>query len=178
MLETLDKTETKAKQAKAMTDETHAAIQNIEAEADALKTMAAHLDESVAVFRVDDGASAGPTDTSRIKKAKSDHLLWKMRIDDMLKGIEKVRPEDVNTPEQCRLGKWYHASDNPFKGLPEYQALDHPHRAVHELAAQAAAFYRNGDIRQAKRCFRRLCRSSGKVIQLLDRLIRRIEHKK
>ena len=178
MLETLDKTETKAKQAKAMTDETHAAIQNIEAEADALKTMAAHLDESVAVFRVDDGASAGSTDTSRIKKAKSDHLLWKMRIDDMLKGIEKVRPEDVNTPEQCRLGKWYYAPDNPFRSMPEYQALDRPHGVVHEMARQAAAFFERGDVKQAKRCLKQLRKNSGKVIYLLDRLIRRIERGK
>lgn len=178
MLEALEKTEAKAKQAASMTDETHASIRNIETEADALNAMATQLDESVAVFRVDDGAPVSPDDTSWIKKAKSDHLLWKMRIDNLLSGREKLRLEDVGSPELCRLGKWYHASDNPFKGLPEYQALDHPHRAVHELAAQAAAFYRNGDIRQAKRCFRRLCRSSGKVIQLLDRLIRRIEHKK
>ena len=178
MLETLERTEAKARQAASMTDETHTSIQNIETEADALNAMATHLDESVAVFRVDDGAPAGPTDTSRIKKAKSDHLLWKMRIDNLIKGKEKLRHEEVGSSEQCRLGAWYHAPDNPFKGLPEYQALDHPHRLVHEMAAQAAAFCENGDIKGAKRCFRRLRRSSGKVIHLLNRLIRRIEHGK
>lgn len=178
MLETLERTEAKARQAASMTDETHTSIQNIETEADALNAMATHLDESVAVFRVDDGAPAGPTDTSRIKKAKSDHLLWKMRIDNLIKGKEKLRHEEVGSSEQCRLGAWYHAPDNPFKGLPEYQALDHPHRLVHEMAAQAAAFCENGDIKGAKRCFRRLRRSSGKVIHLLNRLIHRIEHGK
>ena len=113
-----------------------------------------------------------------IKKAKSDHLLWKMRIDDMLKGIEKVRPEDVNTPEQCRLGKWYHAPDNPFRSMPEYQALDRPHGVVHEMARQAAAFFERGDVKQAKRCLKQLRKNSGKVIYLLDRLIRRIERGK
>ena len=178
MLETLERTEAKARQAASMTDETHTSIQNIETEADALNAMATHLDESVAVFRVDDGAPAGPTDTSRIKKAKSDHLLWKMRIDNLIKGKEKLRHEEVGSSEQCRLGAWYHAPDNPFKGLPEYQALDHPHRLVHEMAAQAAAFCENGDIKGAKRCFRRLRRSSGKVIHLLNRFIHRIEHGK
>ena len=74
MLETLEKTEARAKQAASMTDETHTSIRNIETEADALNAMATHLEESVAVFRVDDGAPVSPTDTSRIKKAKSDHL--------------------------------------------------------------------------------------------------------
>ena len=178
MLETLERTEAKARQAASMTDETHTSIRNIETEADALNAMATHLDESVAVFRVDDGAPVSPTDTSRIKKAKSDHLLWKMRIDNLIKGKEKLRHEEVGSSEQCRLGAWYHAPDNPFKGLPEYQALDHPHRLVHEMAAQAAAFCENGDIKGAKRCFRRLRRSSGKVIHLLNRLIHRIEHGK
>ncbi len=178
MLETLDKTEAKARQAAAMTDEAHAAIRNIEAEADALNAMAAQLDEGVAAFRVEGGALVSPTDTDRVKKAKSDHLLWKMRIDNMLRGTEKVRPEDVNAPEQCRLGKWYHAPDNPFRNTPEYQALDRPHRVVHDMAAQAAAFYGRGDIKQARRCFGRLQKSSGKVIRLLNRLIRRIERGK
>ena len=178
MLETLERTEAKARQAASMTDETHTSIRNIETEADALNAMATHLDESVAVFRVDDGAPVSSTDTSRIKKAKSDHLLWKMRIDDLIKGKEKLRHEDVGSSEQCRLGEWYYAPDNPFKGLPEYQALDHPHRLVHEMAAQAAAFCENGDIKGAKRCFRLLRRSSGKVIHLLNRLIHRIEHGK
>lgn len=178
MLETLERTEAKARQAASMTDETHTSIRNIETEADALNAMATHLDESVAVFRVDDGAPVSPTDTSRIKKAKSDHLLWKMRIDNLIKGKEKLRHEEVGSSEQCRLGEWYYAPDNPFKGLPEYQALDHPHRLVHEMAAQAAAFCENGDIKGAKRCFRLLRRSSGKVIHLLNRLIHRIEHGK
>lgn len=178
MLETLERTEVKARQAASMTDETHTSIRNIETEVDALNAMATHLDESVAVFRVDDGAPVSPTDTSRIKKAKSDHLLWKMRIENLIKGREKLRHEEVGSSEQCRLGEWYHAPDNPFKGLPEYQALDHPHRLVHEMAAQAAAFYENGDIKNAKRSFRLLRRSSGKVIHLLNRLIHRIERGK
>ena len=178
MLEALEKTETRAKQAAAMTDEAHSAIRSIEAEAGALNAMAAELDESVAVFRVEDGAVADPSDTSRIKKAKSDHLLWRMRIDNMLRGLETVRPGDVNAPEECRLGRWYHAPDNPFRNMPEYQALDHPHRIVHEMASRAASAYGNGDTKQARACFRRLQKSSGKVIRLLNCLIRRIERGK
>jgi len=116
------------------------------------------------------------TKISQIKKFIEKE--YKVKISLRLSGREKLRLEDVGSPELCRLGKWYHASDNPFKGLPEYQALDHPHRLVHEMAAQAAAFYENGDIKNAKRSFRLLRRSSGKVIHLLNRLIHRIERGK
>lgn len=178
MLETFEKTELKARRAAEMTDETHTTIQSIEAETDALNGMAEQLDESVSVFHVNGGALVSLSDIGRVKKAKSDHLLWKMRIENMLKGTEKVRPEDVNAPEECRLGQWYHSADNPFRDMSEYQALDRPHRIVHEMASRAAELYGKGDVKGARGCFRRLQKSSGKVIRLLNRLIRRIEHRK
>ncbi|TAN68618.1 MAG: chemotaxis protein, partial [Magnetospirillum sp.] len=44
-----------------------------------------------------------------IHVAKSDHMIWRKRLADMLVGRETLNPNELSDHTQCRLGKWYSA---------------------------------------------------------------------
>jgi EAL domain-containing protein (putative c-di-GMP-specific phosphodiesterase class I) len=46
---------------------------------------------------------------------------------------------------ECELGKWYFGVGQEFVGDPDFDALDGPHRAMHELCAEVFSALRTGD---------------------------------
>lgn len=134
--------------------------------------MAQSLNQNVDHFKL---ATGTHTTKGTLEKAKTDHLLWKSRIVNMLKGIEEVSPDEVTSHQHCRLGKWYFVENNPFKEASEFKALDKPHHLVHEMAFEAAKAYQAGDIKKAQKCLKELDRQSGKVIKYLNILIAKEE---
>lgn len=112
--------------------------------------------------------------------SKTDHILWKWRIYNMLLGLEHVSPEDISSHENCRLGKWY-SNKTTMKRLghfDSYKNIDKPHAEVHQFAKQAADAYQNGDIQTAEHYLMKLEQSSEQVIQHIDELIRILESEK
>lgn len=176
MLDVLGRTASRAQQAAKMTESAYGAISAIETEASALGTMAAQLDTTVAAFRVPSGTTLSGREA--VKRAKSDHLVWRMRVDAMLAGRERVAPQDVGTHEQCRLGNWYGTAAPEIKALPEFKALDAPHRIVHDSAREAAAHYAAGDVRSAKRSAAKVAKASRKVIGLLNAIGKKLKQKR
>ena len=168
----------KSEQVAAATEETTASMETIGAGTAELNAMASSLKEAVKLFKVDASGAAKLPDDELIKKAKSDHLLWKVRISNMLQGLEHVEPEDVNAHTECRLGKWYFAPENSFKGEAAFARMDDPHREVHEMARKAAEAFRSGDRKTAERMFARLEKSSRAVIGDLDSLLKKTAKKK
>ena len=168
----------KSEQVAAATEETTASMETIGAGTAELNAMASNLTEAVKLFKVDAAGAAKLPDDELIKKAKSDHLLWKVRISNMLQGLESVSPEDVNAHTECRLGKWYFAPENSFKGEAAFARMDDPHREVHEMARKAAEAFRSGDRKTAERMFARLEKSSRAVIGGLDSLLKKAAKKK
>lgn len=108
-----------------------------------------------------------------LELAKSDHILWKWRIYNMMIGLEDISPEDVSSHKVCRLGKWYFAPDTAAR-LKNYQAyvdMDEPHQKVHESARKAAEAYQKGDLQKADDHLKRLETASDQVLMLIDQLI-------
>jgi hypothetical protein len=69
-------------------------------------------------------------------------------------------PLDFHLDEtECELGKWYYKVRNSFAGDPDFDALEKPHRAMHQLCSEVFAALRAGN--------RRL---------ILDQLLREISH--
>jgi hypothetical protein len=162
----------KSEQVAAATEETTASMETIGGGTEELSEMASRLNESVSLFRVLDDGDGAMSDAELIRRAKSDHLLWKARISNMLKGLESVNPEDVDAHTGCRLGRWYYSQDNPFRGSSAFERMEAPHKEVHEMARNAAEAYRRGDVKEAARLYARLGRSSRAVIKDLDRLLK------
>lgn len=105
--------------------------------------------------------------------AKTDHILWKWRIYNMIMGYEQVDPTTVSSHRDCRLGKWYFGEETVrrFRQVSAYQELDAPHHRVHQYARSAAEAYRNGDIQQVEEDLKEIERTSQQVIGLIDQLI-------
>lgn len=106
-----------------------------------------------------------------IKVSKTDHLLWKWKIYNMLLGLEKIDLEQVNSHETCRLGKWYY-SDLPskVKNNTTFKQLEGPHKAVHVHARKAVAYYEQGDMSSAEKAFELVVEASDAVLDLLTKL--------
>lgn len=108
-----------------------------------------------------------------LQLSKADHILWKWKIYNMLLGLETVRPGDVASHQDCRLGKWYNspATQQRMGHLPAYRELDRHHADVHDFARDAAAHYENGDIAAAEAALQKIESASREVLRLLDELI-------
>lgn len=106
-----------------------------------------------------------------VRAAKTDHLLWKWRIYNMLMGLTTVDASQISSHEECRLGRWYH-SDLPenIKGNPAFAKLDAPHKQVHFYAKEAAELYQKGYLESSYESLGKLEQASDLVLSLLSEL--------
>lgn len=172
--EVMTNTAKRADEVAAATEETMASMETIGAGTEEVTSMSTVLLDEVRTFKIQSQEGVKLSDDEYIRKSKSDHLLWKVRISNMIHGLDSVAPETVNAHHECRLGHWYFSPDNPFTGDPDYKKMDEPHREVHESARAAAEAYAKGDVREAKRMLGKLEKSSRAVIRGLDSLLKKV----
>jgi methyl-accepting chemotaxis protein len=103
--------------------------------------------------------------------AKSDHMVWRRRLAEMLVDRADVNPDELANHHQCRLGKWYDKVDDPaLKAHPSFLALEAPHKRVHDMGIEAARLYREGKFEQAVELVTAIEAPSQEVQQHLDEL--------
>jgi len=103
--------------------------------------------------------------------AKTDHMLWKKRLVDMMLGNEHISSSDVTDHRNCRLGKWYYAEGGSSYGQESaFAALEKPHAEVHRLAREVVDRFNKGDKRGASEALDKINAPSSEVVQLLGRL--------
>ena len=103
--------------------------------------------------------------------AKSDHLLWKKRLNSMLVGAIQLSESELSDHRSCRLGKWYEAARHEYGHIPAFQAVETPHARAHECATRAARLCAAGDYTGAERAVEDMDDASETVLNALDRLI-------
>jgi len=109
-----------------------------------------------------------------LHRAKSDHLLWKKRLNEMLAGVSRLEASELADHRSCRLGKWYYGDVEPaIRRLPAFSALERPHEAVHVHGKRAAELFARGDHAGAYAEVEKMEAVSTEVIRLLDQLIAR-----
>ncbi len=108
-----------------------------------------------------------------LRLAKSDHILWKKRLTDMLLERGSIDPATVASHRECRLGKWYYeAGMREFGASPAFRELEGPHEQVHALGRRAVERFHHGDRDGAIADVEAIGPLSEQVVSLLDRLIR------
>ena len=108
-----------------------------------------------------------------IQLAKSDHMLWKKRLTDMVIGRATITTNEVTDHHHCRLGKWYYSDGlQRFGSNPDFKTLETPHAEVHKLAKQAVDKFNRGDTDGAIKDVEAIGPVSAEVIRLLDKLER------
>lgn len=106
-----------------------------------------------------------------IQLAKTDHLLWKWNIYNLLLGFGSVSANQLTSHKVCRLGKWYYSDQSiSVKNNEAFKKLEAPHKAVHAYAKDAIEHYERENIDKAKSALVRLEEASNEVMELLVEL--------
>ncbi|HLN24777.1 MAG TPA: methyl-accepting chemotaxis protein [Patescibacteria group bacterium] len=106
--------------------------------------------------------------------AKSDHMIWRKKLGQMLVGKAKLNPNELADHHTCRLGKWYDGvTDADIKNNPAFRQLEEPHREVHAHGIEAARLYQKGDLEGALTEVMKVGEASKGVMQRLGELQRR-----
>ena len=171
----IENTAQHAQDSSAATEEITASMQTVAASAEESSAMATELKTVIDRFTL--ANSAELTVGQLLERAKSDHLLWKMRIANMLRGYETPDLSQVTSHHECRFGKWYFSDNNPFRNDPDFMAIDKPHHEVHDIAYRAVAALEKGNLAEAQKLQSEINRPSATVIKLLDRLLKKVKQK-
>jgi len=106
-----------------------------------------------------------------IQLAKSDHMLWKKRLIDMVLGRGQIQATEVTDHHQCRLGKWYDTKGKQHYGSETvFIQLERPHAEVHALAKKAVAKFNQHDTEGAIQDVDAIASLSDEVVSLLQQL--------
>ena len=109
--------------------------------------------------------------------SKADHILWKWRVYNMFLGLENLKPADVSSHHDCRLGKWYtnEQTIKRFGNHPSYNELDRHHEQVHASAKLAVEQFNSGNLEKAEAHLHDIEQASVQVINYINDLIEVIE---
>jgi len=108
-----------------------------------------------------------------LRLAKSDHILWKKRLINMILDRGDIELSTVASHHDCRLGKWYDSlGKQAYGGMAAFMELESPHEQVHSLGRRAVERYNSGDKSGAIADVEAIAPLSERVVGLLDRLIR------
>ncbi len=103
--------------------------------------------------------------------AKSDHMLWKKRLTEVLLGRTAMRPGEVTDHAGCRFGKWYYDTGKRLYGdRPEFKAIEDPHRRIHETAKRIVELNNAGKKHEAQALLEGLDAPTAQVAENLERL--------
>lgn len=103
--------------------------------------------------------------------AKSDHMLWKKRLAQMLVGKTGLSESEVTDHRSCRLGKWYYGDGSAcYQGNPIFKGLEDPHARVHAAAKDIVRLFNSGDRVSAIAEYQKLEAASREVVGGLTQL--------
>ncbi|AWE07597.1 chemotaxis protein [Lysinibacillus sp. 2017] len=114
-----------------------------------------------------------------IELAITDHLLWRWRIYNLLLGFEKISVDEVESPQQSRLGEWFYGKGKELLGHENaYKELEQPFVHIHEIAKLAVAEFHAGNEEKAEDYLEVITKDSQVVISKLRILQKIMQDKK
>ena len=111
------------------------------------------------------------TSNELLDLARTDHLIWFARINQMLLGNLQLNSADVISHETCRLGQWYSGEGRTkYGGTPVFENLDAAHARFHKLCAEAIDAYNNHNEYKVRSLLPEIESVSEEVLGALDQL--------
>lgn len=111
-----------------------------------------------------------------VRIAKSDHIIWKKKLADMVAGRQSLDADELASHHNCRLGKWYYSEAGQHYGnTAVFKALEGPHKIVHEKGIEAVRQYNAGNRETAVKLLADVEKASEDVVRLLDELIQKLD---
>lgn len=109
-----------------------------------------------------------------LQRAKSDHLLWKKRLAELIVGLESLSSSELADHHNCRLGKWYNnVTDQALLSHPAFKKILNPHAAIHKHGIAVAKAVEDGNDDIVETEFTKLEEASVDVLNYLDELLAR-----
>ena len=147
----------------AVTRESAGGAEQAAAAAEELNQQAEGIRTMVAAFRIAGG------NTGILDLAKQDHRLYVRKLDAVIKHPDMTESWKLTDHRNCRFGKWYHCETSAeWRGNAAFQAIDEPHKRVHEFANKAVEVLRTGDTDQAARLRDQAHQASEEVTERID----------
>ena len=110
-----------------------------------------------------------------IEFAKTDHMIWGMRMHQIMWGNIELDAADVENHAICRLGKWYFGEGKESYGrMPEFDTLGICHEKFHKLCAATIRAYHDNRMQEVERNLPEIDRLSDEVLSCLDKIKSRI----
>jgi methyl-accepting chemotaxis protein len=107
-----------------------------------------------------------------LQVAKSDHLLWKAKLAEVIYGRQNLSEGEIKDHTQCRLGRWYYGDGRAHFGeLAPFRAMEAPHAAVHRLGREIAELSAKGAIEEAVTRLEQLDQHSEQIFAHIDALL-------
>ena len=98
----------------------------------------------------------------------SDHVIWNLRLRDLLDGKEFIPENEVISHEECTLGKWlYKEGMDKHGAIPEMQELEAVHAELHKVVKEIVRMKTDGNTYAAEQSLVKLKLLSRKVITLI-----------
>lgn len=111
--------------------------------------------------------------------AKLAHRQWKMRLQNIILGKEKIDPQVAGNYKGCSLGKWYYGDGlRNFSSDTEFKELEGWHIHLHKLAEEITYDVIYGKKNEAKSKLGQIEEFSEKIVSLLDSIERKVNRKK
>ncbi len=112
-----------------------------------------------------------------VELAKLDHLIYKMEVYKVLMGVSEKSAADFVSHTGCRLGKWYYEGEGKdcFSRLPDYGAIEKPHKEVHADGKAAVEHYYADDFDAAVLALGAMEEASSAVLHKLESLAKQGE---
>ena len=107
-----------------------------------------------------------------VEVAKTDHLVYKFNIYQVVMGNSNMTADDFADHTTCRLGKWYFHGDGHacFSKLPGFAEMDKPHKRVHAHGRAAVTAYCNRDIAATLAELEQMELASVEVLDCLEKM--------
>lgn len=117
-------------------------------------------------------------DADMIDIYKTDHMIWRWKVYNMLLGYENVDINAVGDYKGCRLGKWYYGIDcKNLENIKCFRDTESPHQELHRVAREAVESYNRGDIQGAEEGLKKMDECSRKVFACLEQVKREMKNK-
>jgi len=107
-----------------------------------------------------------------VELIKTDHLIYKFQIYQILMGLSDKKIEDFADHTTCRLGKWYYDGEGGqrWSNLPAFRNLEQPHKEVHRWGIEALKNHRARKMPEVIDALGKMESASIEVMECLDRL--------
>ncbi len=120
--------------------------------------------------------AVNPDGRTLVEIAKNDHVRFRRAIVDRLVDRNSLRPEELSTHLNCRLGIWYQSVTDPrMKECDAFKAIDGVHQRFHELGKDVLTLCVEGKIEEAFRKLSELDKVSDETLDLLDNLGKKMD---